>query len=73
MCVFISVYAYSNKCLWYVFMSTFQVPKPATRGPFYPDGLTLVPAWLSNNIEFELWDEMASQTTTVQPLKFGNG
>ena len=31
----------------------------ATWGPFYWLGLTLIPAWLSNYICYELWGEIA--------------
>ena len=44
------------------------------RGPFYWHGLTLIPAWISNYIHYELRDNILihSQTSTVQPLKFRN-
>ena len=30
----------------------------SVRGQFYQHGLTLIPAWISNHIYFELWDEI---------------
>ena len=44
-------------------------------GPFYEHGLTLIMAWASNCIHSKAWDEITChfQTSTVQPLKFGNG
>ena len=39
-----------------------------TRGPFYQHGLTLIPAWISNQILGKVWDEITSirsQTLTV--------
>ena len=29
-----------------------------TSGPFYYRGLTLIPAWISNYIHYEVWDEI---------------
>ena len=38
-------------------------------------GLTLIPAWISNYIDYKVWDELLiySQTSMVASLKFGNG
>ena len=46
-----------------------------TRSPFYKHGLTLVPVWINNYIHYKVWDEITyvSQTSVMQPLKFGNG
>ena len=46
-----------------------------TWGPLYQHGLTLIPAWISNHMHSKVWDELSinSQTSTVAPLKFGNG
>ena len=44
-------------------------------GPFYYNGLTLVPTWISNYINYKMRDEITwpfTQTSTVQPLKLGN-
>ena len=30
----------------------------ASNGPFYLHGLTLIPAWISNYIQYKLWDEI---------------
>ena len=27
-------------------------------GPFYQHGLTLIPAWISNYIHYNVWDEI---------------
>ena len=32
--------------------------KLMTRGPFYSHGLTLIPAWISNYIRYNMWDEI---------------
>ena len=42
---------------------------------FMQTGLTLIPAWISNYIDYKVWDELLiySQTSMVAPLKFGNG
>ena len=29
-----------------------------TSGPFYEHGLTLIPAWISNYIHYNVWDEI---------------
>ena len=29
-----------------------------TRDPFYPHGVTLIPAWPTNRIHYKLWDEI---------------
>ena len=29
-----------------------------TRAHFYQHGLTLIPAWISNNIHYKVWDEI---------------
>ena len=38
-------------------------------------GLTLIPVWISNYIDYKFGDKLLihSQTLTVAPLKFGNG
>ena len=28
------------------------------RGPYYKNGLTLIPGWISNHMPNEVWDEM---------------
>ena len=45
------------------------------KGLIYKHLLTLIPAWISNYIQYEVWDEISyhSQTSNVHPLKFGNG
>ena len=42
---------------------------------FMQTGLTLIPVWICNYIDYKLWDELLidSQTLTVAPLKFGHG
>ena len=30
----------------------------ANSGPFYQHGLTLIPAWISNYIHYNVWDEI---------------
>ena len=32
-----------------------------SRGPFYKHGLTLIPAWISNYIHYNVWDEITYQ------------
>ena len=32
-----------------------------------------VPAWISNNIRFKVWVWLLLHSSTVQPIKFGNG
>ena len=46
-----------------------------TRVPFYEHKFTFIPAWISNYIHHKVWDEITYPfpTSTVQPLKFGNG
>ena len=39
-------------------MPESQPSQHDTRAPFYYHGLTLIPAWISNHIHFELWDEI---------------
>ena len=43
-------------------------------GPFNYNGLTLIPAWISYHIHYEMWMKLIihSQTSTGQPLEFGN-
>ena len=48
--------------------------------PLHQHGLTLIPAWISNYIHYEMQDEMCgmillvhSLTSWAQPLNFGNG
>ena len=41
--------------------------------PFYEEVLTLIPAWLSNYVHHEMWDEIHFKTSTVVLLKFGSG
>ena len=43
--------------------------------PFFLHGLTLIPAWISNYIHYNMWDEITNpfETSTVQQLNFGNG
>ena len=38
-------------------------------------GLTLIPAWISNYLDYKVWDKLLiySQTSMVAPLKFGIG
>ena len=45
------------------------------RGPFYWSGFTSIPAWISNHMVRKVFDELSihSKTSTVTPLKFGNG
>ena len=39
-------------------------------GPFYLQGLTLIPTWISNCVSCKVWDEIIYP---YLPLKFGNG
>ena len=50
-------------------------PKVVTWGSFYWHGLTLITVWINNyiNLKCEMELLIHSQTSTVQPLKFGNG
>ena len=32
--------------------------EPASRGPFYQHGLTLISAWISNYISSKVWEEI---------------
>ena len=34
------------------------MPNSTIRGPFYKYGLTLIPAWISNYIHYNVWDEI---------------
>ena len=47
----------------------------ANLSPFYHNGLTLNQAWTGNHISVKYGMKLLthSQTSTVQPLKFGNG
>ena len=40
-------------------------------GPFYTDGLTSIPAWISDHMKCGMKLLIHSQTSTVAPLKFG--
>ena len=35
-----------------------EVSHVDTRGPFYLHGLTLIPAWISYYIQYNVWDEI---------------
>ena len=37
-------------------LQTFS--RSMVRGSFYPHGLTLIPAWISNYIYYKVWDEV---------------
>ena len=45
-----------------------------TWGPFDKHGLTLIPAWISNNIHYNVWDEITYPFPNFNgtTLKFGN-
>ena len=46
------------------------------QGPIFKYEWTLIPAWISNYIYYELWVVelfIYFQTSTVQPLEFENG
>ena len=50
--------------------------KEITKGPIYWHWLTFISAWISNYIHYKVCEIILlihSQTSTVQPLKFGNG
>ena len=43
-------------------------------GPIYYNGLTLIPAWISNHMPSMSWNYLShSKTSTAQSLKFENG
>ena len=52
-----------------------QFVLPGLLGPFYQHSLTLIPAWVSNYVHYNVWDEIIYPfpTSMVKPLKFGNG
>ena len=47
------------KNVWYhdTRIQTYLI-HPATSGPFYLHGLTLIPAWISNHTHYNVWDEI---------------
>ena len=49
--------------------------KTTPGGPFYKHGLTLIPAWISNYINYKVWDKITYPPSNfnVQPLKLRNG
>ena len=57
----------------FVFSSSKQIMDTVLyiiRTPSFNDGLTLIPAWISNHMPSKVWDEI---TYPSAPLKFGNG
>ena len=46
-----------------------------SRGPFNKHSLTLIAAWISNYINYEMWDELNYPLINFhgEPLKFRNG
>ena len=61
-------------CLAFV-MFFFYWDINSVLGPLYWPGLTLIPACISDCIHYKVWDQITYLflTSTVQPLKFGNG
>ena len=51
-----------------------NISRETTNGPFNWHGLTLISAWISNYIHYEVWYEITYPflNFNVQPLKFGN-
>ena len=57
----------------YTIHALFWLVRFVIWSPGYQHGLTLIPAWISNCIHYNVWDVMTSHTSTVGLLKFGNG
>ena len=53
----------------------YVTPGMVTWGPFYWHKLAIVITWISNFVHCKVWEEITYpfHTSTVQPLKFGNG
>ena len=45
-----------NKCSVHLSLRVFIGTSPIDFGPFYWNGLTLIPVWISNHIHYRLWD-----------------
>ena len=54
-------------CLWLNKAARSSFPSITTRGPFYWHGSTLLPAWISNYIHYNVWMKslIHSQTSTT--------
>ena len=52
----------------------FYLQKAPSWG-IYVDWINFNPAWISNYLDYKVWDKLLiySQTSMVAPLKFGNG
>ena len=42
----------------YVDAIVIEIESMFSWGPFYKHGLTLIPAWISNYIHYNVWDEI---------------
>ena len=51
----------------------YHSKQPTVRGPFDNHVKTLIPAWISNYTRYGMKLLIHSQTSMVQPLRFGNG
>ena len=53
----------------------WYMESPKSSGLFYKQDLNLIPACISKNMTSKAWEEITYpfQTSTVAPLKFGNG
>ena len=41
-------------------------------GPFYKHGLTLIPAWITNHIHYNVWDEITYQFSNFNGATVGS-
>ena len=59
---------------WFMFIIAPTKLIPQYQGYFYFRGLTLIPAWINDYIYYEVGIKLLIhfQTSTVQPLEFGN-
>ena len=48
----------SPMCLIYKIWSAFPTSIYTHLGPFYQQGLTLIPAWLNHHFHSKVWDEI---------------
>ena len=56
-------------------IARLPLPLKYTWDPFYRHDVILMLAWIANYIHYKVWVKLRihSQTSTVAPLKFGNG
>ena len=44
--------------IWVTPMAAYVLTHHVASGPFYKHGLTLIPVWISNYIQYKVWDEI---------------